>query len=120
MLLLQKMQQDNANFQANITTQLTQQISTQLEPIFTQVDRLTLQVEHGTTHAQFNELADEGRNSMWVNPEETDEIEESDMETEETGENGFAPVRGKKKGNGKGKSAGAIHTNIALKKSAGA
>ena len=117
MAVLQLMRQENSNFQANITNQIAQQITTELAPIFTQVDKLTLQVEHQQTHAQFTEEP-----GMWVNPED-DDADEIGMETEEAGESGFAPVRGKRKGKGRGKTAvanGTIHANNTLNKTAGA
>ena len=100
MLLLQQMRQDNSNFQVNIASQITTQISAELAPIFAQVDRLTLQVEHGQTHAQFANGDDQ--TGVWVNP---DDDEDSDMEDTPAGveENGFAAVRGKKKAKRKGK-----------------
>ena len=111
MLLLQQMRQDNSNFQVNIASQITNQISAELAPVFAQVDRLTLQVEHGQTHSQFAEGDD--TNDVWVNPEE----EDSDMDVNPTGgeENVFAPVRAKKT-KGKGKTAKQTHTSSALKK----
>ena len=111
--MLQQMMLDNSNFQANIATQLTHQITEQLAPIFTQVDRLTLQVEHGQTHAQFNEYGDD--TNVWVNPEEDGEASDPEMITDTVEENGFAPVRGKSR-KGKGNTGGGLHTSSALKK----
>ena len=111
MAMLQLMRQENSNFQANITSQLTHQISEQLAPVFTQVDRLTLQVEHGQTHAQFNEFADDS--NVWTNPEDEGEDSGPEMNTDNVEENGFAPVRVK---NRKGKGKSSIHASNALNK----
>ena len=114
------MRLENANFQASVASQLTQQISAELAPIFTQVDRLTLQVEHGQTHAQFAESSEHP--NVWVNPEERDEEDYSDAEMNTgLGLDGFAPVKGKR-GKGKGKSigmVGGVYSSNVMKKTGG-
>ncbi len=111
MVLLQQMRQDNSNFQVNIASQITIQISAELAPIFAQVDRLTLQVDDGQTHAQFANGDDQS--GVWVHPED----EDSEMEETLAGieENGFVLVK-VKKWKGKGKYTKQTHTSSALNK----
>ena len=108
--MLQLMRQENSTFQTNIATQLTHQIASELAPIFTQVDRLTLQVEHNQTHTEFAE--DGNRSSMWVG----EEYAESEGEQEEEVGDGFAPVIRAKKSKGEGNhKGGMVHANNVLK-----